>query len=104
MQGHKSIDFIHLSEHIYNLPLLFWEAHVHFTSKFVKTTTQYSSWDENGIGHYCSHMVGYDEVGYCCGKHEIVFFSFAKTYDLIFCLNKALGNTGGNLIMVKLSS
>ena len=32
------------------------------------------------------------------------FFSFAKTYDLIFCLNGALGNTGENLMMVKLSS
>ena len=39
---------------------------------------------ELGIGHYYGHMVNYDEVGYCCGKHEIVFFSFAKTYDLIF--------------------
>jgi hypothetical protein len=28
---------------------------------------------ELGIGHYCGHMVDYDEVGYCCGKHEIVF-------------------------------
>jgi hypothetical protein len=27
-----------------------------------------------GIGHYCGHMVDYDEVGYCCGKHEIIFF------------------------------
>jgi hypothetical protein len=39
---------------------------------------------ELGIGHYCGHMVDYDEVGYCCGKHEIIFFSFAKSYDLIF--------------------
>ena len=59
---------------------------------------------ELGIGHYCSHMVDYDEVGYCCGKHEIVFCSFAKTYDLIFRLNRALGNASGNLMMVKLSS
>ena len=59
---------------------------------------------ELGICHYCGHMVDYDEVDYCCVKYEIVFFSFAKTYDLIFCLNKALGNTGGNLMMVKLSS
>ena len=29
---------------------------------------------ELGIGHYCGHMVGYDEVGYFCGKHKIVFF------------------------------
>ena len=49
-------------------------------------------------------MVDYDEVGYCCGKHEIVFCSFAKTYDLIFRLNRALGNAGGNVMMVKLSS
>ena len=55
------------------------------------------------IDHYCSHMIDYDEVGYYCGKHEIVFFSFAKTYDLIFCLNRALGNTGENVMMVKLS-
>jgi hypothetical protein len=32
------------------------------------------------------------------------FFSFAKTCDLIFRLNSALGNASGNLIMVKLSS
>ena len=44
------------------------------------------------IGHYCSHIVDYDEVGYCCGKYEIVFFSFA------------LGNASGNLMMVKLGS
>ena len=31
---------------------------------------------ELGVGHYCSHMVDYDEVGYCCGKHEIIFFLF----------------------------
>ena len=35
---------------------------------------------ELGIGHYYSHMVDYDEVGYFCGKHKIVFCSFAKTY------------------------
>ena len=57
-----------------------------------------------GIGHYCGHMVDYDEVGHCCGKHEIVFFSLAKTYYIIFRLNRALGNAGGNLMMVKLSS
>jgi hypothetical protein len=28
---------------------------------------------ELGIGHWCGHMVGYDEVGYCCEKHEIIF-------------------------------
>ena len=28
------------------------------------------------IGHYCGHMVDYDEVGYFCGKHEIVFYFF----------------------------
>jgi hypothetical protein len=60
---------------------------------------------ELGIGHWCGHMVDYDEVGYCCGKHEIVFFlSFAKTYDIIFCLNRALGNASGNLMPLKLSS
>ena len=31
---------------------------------------------ELGIGHYCGHMVDYDEVGYFCGKHEIVFCFF----------------------------
>jgi hypothetical protein len=30
------------------------------------------------IGHWCDHMVDYDEVGHCCGKHEIVFFIFCK--------------------------
>ena len=59
---------------------------------------------EIGICHYYVHMVDYDEVGYCCGKYEIIFFSFAKTYDLIFRLNRALGNARGNLMMVKLSS
>jgi hypothetical protein len=29
---------------------------------------------ELGIGHWCGHMVDYDEVGYYCGKHEIIFF------------------------------
>jgi hypothetical protein len=29
---------------------------------------------ELGIGHWCGHMVDYDEVGYCCGKYEIIFF------------------------------
>jgi hypothetical protein len=28
---------------------------------------------ERGIGHWCGHMVDYDEVGYYCGKHEIEF-------------------------------
>ena len=31
---------------------------------------------ELGIGYYCGHMVDYDEVGYFCGKHEIVFCFF----------------------------
>ena len=31
---------------------------------------------ELGIGHYCGHMVEYDEVGYFCGKHEIIFCFF----------------------------
>jgi hypothetical protein len=53
---------------------------------------------ELGIGHWCGHMVDYDEVGYCCG------LSFAKTYNIIFCLNRALGNASGNVMMVKLSS
>ena len=26
---------------------------------------------ELGIGHWCGHMVEYDEVGYCCGQYEI---------------------------------
>ena len=28
------------------------------------------------IGHYCGHMVDYDEVGYFCSNHEIVFYFF----------------------------
>ena len=32
------------------------------------------------IGHYCGHMVEYDEVGYFCGKMKSYFISFAKTY------------------------
>ena len=31
---------------------------------------------EHGIGHWCGHMVDYDEVGYFLGKHEIVFCFF----------------------------
>jgi len=58
---------------------------------------------ELGIGHWCGHMVDYDEVGYCCGKHEINFSSI-MTYDLIFGLNRALGNVSENLMMVKLNS
>ena len=58
---------------------------------------------ELGVGHYCGHMVDYDEVGYCCGNMKS-FFSFPKSYDLIFRLNRALGNASGNLMMVKLSS
>ena len=35
---------------------------------------------ELGICHYCGHMIDYDEVGYFCGKHKIVFCFFAKIY------------------------
>ena len=49
-------------------------------------------------------MDDYDEIGYFCGKHEIVFYFFSKTYMIFFCLNRALKNAGGNVIMVKLSS
>ena len=36
---------------------------------------------ELGIGHYCGHMVDYDEIGYFYGKYEIIFcFFFVKTY------------------------
>ena len=60
---------------------------------------------ELGIGHYCGHMVEYEEVRYFCGKHEIVFCFFCSDiYDIIFILNRALGNAGGNVTMVKLSS
>ena len=31
---------------------------------------------ELGIGHYCGHMIDYDEVGYFYGNHEIVFCFF----------------------------
>ena len=31
---------------------------------------------ELGIGHYCGHMIDYDEVGYFCGNHKIVFYFF----------------------------
>ena len=31
---------------------------------------------ELGIGHYCGHMIDYDEVGYFCAKHEIIFYFF----------------------------
>ena len=32
--------------------------------------------DKLGIGHYCGHMVDYDDVGYFCSNHEIVFCFF----------------------------
>ena len=32
---------------------------------------------ELGIGHYCGHMIEYDEVCYNSGKHEIVFCLFS---------------------------
>ena len=35
---------------------------------------------------------------------ESYFFSFAKTYNLIFRFNRALENASGNLMMVKLGS
>ena len=57
------------------------------------------------IGHYCGHMIDYDEVGYFCGNHEIVFCFFCKgIYDIIYRLNRAQGNASGNVMMVKLSS
>ena len=31
---------------------------------------------ELGIGHYCGHMIEYDEVCYFSGKHEIIFCLF----------------------------
>ena len=58
---------------------------------------------ELGICHCCGHMVDYDEIGYCCAKHEIVSYSSIKTCDLIFRLNRALENASRNLMMVKLS-
>ena len=33
-----------------------------------------------GIGHYCGHMVDYDEVAYFCGNMKSYFVCFAKTY------------------------
>ena len=58
---------------------------------------------ELGIGHYCGHMVDYDEVGYCCGKHEIIFFLLLRLM-IFFCFNRALGNASGNLMIIKLGS
>ena len=31
---------------------------------------------ELGIYYYCGNMVDYDEVGYFCRNHEIVFYFF----------------------------
>ena len=56
------------------------------------------------ICHYYGYMVEYEEVHYLCGNHEIVFcFFWLDMYDIIFLLNRALGNAGGNFTMVKLS-
>ena len=35
---------------------------------------------ELGIGHYCGHMVEYDEVGYFLVNIKSYFVSFAKAY------------------------
>ena len=35
---------------------------------------------------------------------KLYFLDFLNNYDIIFRLNRALGNTNGNLMMVKLSS
>ena len=60
---------------------------------------------ELGICHYCGHMVEYKEVRYFYYKHKIVFcFFWLDIYDIIFLLNRAPGNAGGNVTMVKISS
>ena len=35
---------------------------------------------------------------------KLYFLDFLKNYDIIFRLNRALGNASGNLMMVKISS
>ena len=35
---------------------------------------------------------------------KLYFLDFLKNYDIIFRLNRALGNASGNLMMVKLGS
>ena len=37
------------------------------------------------------------------GNLKLYFLDFLKNYDIIFCLNRALENAGGNVMMVKLS-
>jgi hypothetical protein len=46
---------------------------------------------ELGIVHYCGHMVGYDEVGYCCEKYAIVFFFFCKELLSNFFFEQSTG-------------
>ena len=35
---------------------------------------------------------------------KLCFLNFLKNYDIIYRLNRALGNASGNLMMVKISS
>ena len=49
-------------------------------------------------------MVDYDEVGCFVKNMKLCFSAFGNSYDIFFCLNRALGNAGENLMMVKLSS
>ena len=53
---------------IYKAPLVKCECGVKFNYGLVLS--------EFEIGNYCGHMVDYNEVGYFCDKHEIVFCFF----------------------------
>ena len=53
---------------IYKAPPVMCECGVKFNYGIVHSELE--------ISHYCGYMVDYDEVGYFCGKQEIVFYFF----------------------------
>jgi hypothetical protein len=55
---------------------------------------------ERGTGHWCGHMVDYDEVGYFL---ENLKWNLLHVMAYIFCLNKALENVNRSLMMVEMN-
>ena len=69
--GTDIYSYISFSIYMINFSLL---VHPNFDMCAIQSYGLVSS--ELGIGHYCGHMVDYDEVDYFYGKHEIVFYFF----------------------------
>lgn len=53
---------------------------------------------KRGIGHWCDHMVDYDEVGIVL---ENFYWNLWHVVAYLFMLNRALKNANGSLIMVE---